>query len=994
MSSPATAAFLAAWRSYSARPAALCLVSLTAPTSLSCRFGTTELHTPDGNTWEAGFACDPIRTRIAYLESGIILTDTAFSLVNRAYACLGAKPADSLKSYRWQGATVALYLWEQSLTSFSDALKVFEGTIDSIPSVTVSEVSYTVIQSRSWNKAIPTAKVDKVSYPNAPDVAQGVAIPIVTGDHRALPLRSPWAATYTNKSKQEDVGGGQGVVPLILVDPGLGAAGVKLVAAGHECADILDRTNGYSTFIVAGDRLAPIETASGVTETLGASESYLTIDDDKLFAYYGVVPTDVWAGATPNTGLNPRRAMDVADETSYATLNQTAGQNILNLILPNVGSQGRIDSVEVSLAFIGNAANTQNIRVYPRSSFPATGAVVSAVSTGTAPQVLTGTYDAGYYDGNWNFGGAGNDQLSLVVDFAGAVANNKASVIWAAIKVKYRPQQSFVSAGFISFNGLFPVIRIDKPSNNGAGLIVQPKFKLEGQFYANLKGAKDTAGGAYTGTASALIEKVPDTLQYYLQVWAGVSAASIETDATDFGSFVLGRSTMRNAQPSDFKIATHLGDLTNIAEVVRRICEQSLCCVVLDRFTGQWLFHAWKPGAAIDYDLTLRLDDLADMTTGIPSDVGLSQGVRVKYGYDHFKGRTAFEAFLSPTGSSQGYALPTQRDQVLTVSASNNKLDYVDGAGTSALTPGSATYTPSGLASTIRTLVRGIGTADALVFHSNFGFSIVTGFNDVIDFVIGASTYAATLSPFDYTAEGLAAEATAKMTAAAGATITVTYAHSTNKFSIAYAGTVNVKPVTGASALTSALQVLGWNLDTGIITSGAALLATYADRFHFCNQNAKTFNLKFLTGASTATNIAGLLGFPVADTGVVFNAVATYSRGQRESLAATSATNYGPKAEQVITADWIRDENSAVQLRDRIFDMNSTPRAFVKVRSLRTPDLQVMRVVGLDADIDAMVPFARYGSDGSNALKAMQVIEVEQSMGPSFHTEFLAIEAL
>lgn len=996
MSSVATDDFLAAWRKQTATRVCLLLVELEAPGALELRFGTAETHTPDGNSWEMGLTHDVIRSRIGYMETGVVLSDTGFRLDNRSYAGLSAvRLSDALSAHRFQGATVRTYFWETSLTDWADALQVFSGKIDAITDVLEELVQFTCIQDRSWNIALPTLTVDQINYPNAPDANNGLVIPIVTGDHSGIDMRSPWASATANKSKQEDVGGGAGVVPLILVDPGTGSGDVKLVVAGHECKDILDRTAKLSAFIVANDRLAPIETSSGVTEVLGASESYITIDDDSLFAYYGVVPTDVWTGATPNTADDPRRAMDVQDETSFATLNQTAGKSILKLTLPNIGSLGRIDSVEVSLAFIGNAANTQNIQIRPWSAAPATGTAVATGSTGTTPQVLTGTYDAAYWDQNWNFGGPSTLQFGLQVDFAGAVANNKASVLWAAVKVKYRPQQSLVKAGFVRYGAFGQSRRIETyegpifpfiPS-----LVEQPKFSLEGQFYGNVKGAPDDGSGTYTGSATSLIERVPDTARWYLQEWGGVS--SVETGATDFGSFVLGRDTMRNAQPSDFKLATHVSQLTNLAEILKRIGEQSLTAYVLDRFTDQWLFHVWKPGAAIDYDRTLLWEDILEMSAGVPSDVGLSQGVRVKYAFDHFKGRTLFEAFLSPNGSSQGRTLPTTRDQRLTVDSTNNKLDYVDGAGTSALTLTSATYTGIGLATQIRTRVRGIGTADALVFQSNFGFHISAGFNDYIDFTIGASTYAAHLDPFDYSAEGLAIEVAAKMSAAASATITCVYDHSTNKFTIGYAGTLNLKPVTGANASTCAIQVLGWNADTGIVTSGSSLFAVYADRFHFCNQNAKTFNLKFATGASTANNCAALLGYPLADTGAVFNSVASYQRGDRERAAEDSASDYGPKAEQVITADWIRDENSAVELRNRIFDLNSTPPTFAKIKTLRMPDLQIMRVVRFSDDIDEHVSFPRYGSDGSWGNKAMRAIEVEQSCGPSFHTEALLVES-
>lgn len=1002
MSSPATTAFLAAWRKHNATRVCLLKIVLSAPSALTLRFGTTETHTPDGNSWEAGLTHDSIRSRVGYMETGVILTDTGFRLANRSYAGLSAvRLSDALSAYRFQGATVTTYFWEASLTDWADALQVFSGKVDAIGDVFEEAVQFTCIQDRSWNIALPTLTVDQINYPNAPDANNGIAIPMVTGDHRATAMRSPWSSTYGNRDDMDEAGAGSGVVPLVLVDSGTGAGKVKLVAACHEIMDLTDHASGYSTFIIAGDSLAPLDPASGLTETLGASESSLTIDDDTLFAWYAVKPIDVRTAA--NSATNPRRAMDSFDETSFATLNQTAGQSVLELILPSIGPLGTIQAVTAHVAFIGNAANTQNIQVRPRDAGDAsTGTIVSAVSTGTTPAILSGTWDATYYNTQqWNFSDSGTQaSVDIRIDFAGAVANNKASILWALLKVRYKPNQSLVVPGSsqTKVTGRRRS-RWDGPFGGGFAppifttFDVPPTYQLDGQFYANLKGAPDDGSGTYTGSAAALIERVPDTARWYLQEWGGVS--SVETGATDFGSFVLGRDTMRNAQPSDFKLATHVSQLTNLAEILRRIGEQSLTAYVLDRFTDQWLFHVWKPGAAIDYDRTLAWGDILEMSAGVPSDVGLSQGVRVKYAYDHFKGRTLFEAFLSPNGSSQGKTLPTTRDQRLTVTTGvNDKLDWNagGGSGTVAETLTAGTYTPMALAAHIRTLMRA-RTNSGPTMHVTFDFSIVTGYNDVIDFQIGASVYAATLREGEYAAEELAIEASYQMSAEAGQAITVTYTHSTNKFQFGYAGTMTLLGATGTNYLTGALLSLGVNQNLVVVTTGAANIEKYGDRFSLCNKSTATSNFLWGSGTNVATNCAYLLGYAKADTGFTSNNPASYSRGDRERAAEDSASDYGPKAEQVITADWLRDENSATELRNRIFDLNSTPPTFAKIKTLVCPDLQVMRVLQFDSDVDGHVSFPRYGSDGSWGLKAMRVLEVEQSCGPSFHTEALLVES-
>ena len=52
-----------------------------------------------------------------------------------------------------------------------------------------------------------------------------------------------------------------------------------------------------------------------------------------------------------------------------------------------------------------------------------------------------------------------------------------------------------------------------------------------------------------------------------------------------------------------------------------------------------------------------------------------------------------------------------------------------------------------------------------------------------------------------------------------------------------------------------------------------------------------------------------------------------------------------------------------------------------------------MRVIAFTGEMDDRLPFPRYGSDGTWANKTFRVLEAEQDLGPSYHTEAYAIEA-
>lgn len=1018
--SVATAAHLTAWRANDARRVTLCKIVLSTPSALTLRYATTEVHTPDGSIWEAGLSCDPTRHSIPYLGAGVAPADATIRLAKRRDANQASGTIhDMLSDYLFQNATVTIYHWERGLTDFADALQQFKGVVTRPAEMDSEGLTLHLMQDMGWNKQTPPTVVDKVSYPDSPDVSQGLPIPIVYGDHRALALRSPWTAAYTNKSKQEDAGAGLGVVPLVLVDAGVGGASVKAVAAGHLIADLTDRTAGMTAFMAGGSVLAPLDT-TGVTETLGASESYLSIADENAVAYVAVIPIDV--RASENTATNPRRAMDPFDETTYATLDQTITKNELQLILPNGGDMGRIESVQYSVAWSGDAANANNLRIRSRTpgiGFGGTSANWAA--TGTTPAVQVGTWStADYYKGtepSWEFGGGGT-VFDVRIDFTGG-ATNKARIYWVVLVVKFRPQRSLVTPGsslttwpallqplmgqtrpYIP-NTLVEPHLIQRPHSN-----IAPTFRLDSQFYANLKGYNDDGSGTYTGTIGALIERPPDIARHFLVTYGLVSGGDIETGAADQGSFVLARSILRNAQPNDLELACWIGDRTSVQRVLQSICEQSGMCIYKCRFTNEWLCFVWKPGAAEDYGYELSWREMGSFSCEETSVVDVRHAIRIKYGFDHYKGKTLFEAFVNASGSGQGLSLPTIRDQQLVVTAGvNDKIDWTrsfPGPATYAATLTAGTYTdPMALAVDVRAKMRaaeGDNRADA-----GYGFTIKAGWNDLLDFSVGASVFQATLAPGAYTAEGLAAEVARAMNAVplVARVFAASYSHSTNFFTITADGQFLIDGYnTAAGFATSALATLGGLTETGLRAPGGSsqgfLRPRYGDRFFIAQQETTgAQNLLWGTGANAATNAAYLLGWQKTDVtgGLLPVSSATYSRGTREATASTYEGYYGPREERQITASWIRDENTAVELRNRLFDLTARPRVVVRFTTFRAPDLRVMQVIQFSSDLDAVVAYPKYGSDGSWAGKPFRVLEVEQNHGPAYHTEVLAIEA-
>jgi hypothetical protein len=997
VSGPATAAFLQAWRQLApgagSKRITLAQIDFTVPSALALRYATTEIHTPDGNTWQAGLTRGSITAQIDWLGPGMAPVDTWIRLAKRrdasqAAGTSGVTNQDLLSRYLWQSATVTLYRWTPALASFSDALQIFRGKISRPAEVTADGMTLYLLQDQTWNFQLPPV-VDKVNYPSSPDVSQGLPIPIVIGDHSSRPMKAPWSSSYGSRKNQEDSGAGDGVVPLVLVDSGVGIASVKLVAAGHACKEILDRTVGNSAFMAGGDTLDPLDT-SGVTKTIGASESYLSIADESAIAYAAVIPVDVRASA--NTAANPRRAMDVFDETSFATLDQGAGNGLLQLIIPNPAQRGYIESVDILVAYSGDPANANNMRVDAWNPGVAAGGSGPAtwVATSATPAVMRATWSTNYWNQNWQFGSGGAHPWDIRVDFTGGTTN-KGRIFWVALAIRYRPQRSLITPGFTSWqrSSLFktnPRITVLNP------ILVEQTFRLDGQFYGNVKGWVDTVGGTYTGSASALIERAPDAVQFFLANYGLVSAGNIQTSASTPGSFVDARDLLRNAQPTDFKLACWIGERSTVQRIVQKMCEQSGMAVYLDRFTNKWLCFVWRPGGFEDYGYKLSWYELATLSAEEQTVIEKRRSIRILYGYDHFKGRTLYEAFVNPAGSGQGFNLPTTRDQLLIVTTGvNDKIDW-SLAGTHTVTLSAGTYAPIDLANEVRTKMR--------VVHGNgseagWGFTIKAGYNDKMDFLVSGTPYQGTLRAADYTPEGLAIEAARAMNAAApaGIAFSVAYVHATNLFTIS--ATANFQLDTsggGAGSATSAGRAMGFGIALwGSASSLTATQTRFAGRFWIGGIFYTT--LLWGTGTNAATNAANLLGWPKADVslGGASDFSATYSRGDRERLAATYDGYYDPKEENIVTADWIRDEASAVMLRDRVFDLNARPRVIAKLASYHIPDIRPMQIIELQGDVDAHVSYVKYGTDGSWVGKPLRVLQVNDR--PDDLIEVMAVEA-
>ena len=1026
MSRLASPEFLAAHHSAVRSPVTLCQIDFTVPTALTLYVATREVVTSDGILWVDGLACDEIDDGVDMYGTGPDPTFATFQLARRTYAALGSDPAASTASILWKGAKVNLWLWDTSLTDYAFRLPQYvDGVIDTFRVLPEGGLELTAMQDRSFNVDFPPKMVDKTNDPYAPDVGSVKLVrPVFYGDGRTILPRSPIPSGL--EDELEDMGAARCVFPMVLTDPGTGAASVKLLAADHQVQDILG-TRARVFMPTAGDTLAPIVVGGGVTETLGATypdESYVEIDDNNLIVYYNAAPIDVaLSGSTVNTALNPRRAIDVRDETTYATLDQALGYSKLCLLLPNPPKFGEINgSVVVQILFSGDAANANNLRLYVQDSAGNTPVLIGYTSTNPAVTMINFSITSTWYGQvGWEFGldnggmtyagHAAGRTIALVVDFAGG-ATNKAKVYAAALRFNVAPNRNVIIEGkprtvVLSPKGEDRIAWWNLGKRLREVAEVKEIANLDGSFYMTLNGPADDGSGTFTGSAAATIERPPDIAHHILTEWADVDPAKLQLSAGAVGSFVDARDKLREDQGSDYKLAAYFGQREKIQTALQDIAAQSMSCIWQDPLTGLWGFDAWRTGEFVQYPDVLGSGygtsdcDIWGLEVEEQSIVDQRTGVRVGYGFDHFRGKTMFEAKLTPDGSTRGFNHIDARDQQILIDTPNNAFDWETGAwdagGTVyADTLGSNTYADGidfavDLQAAMRShIVPGYYT------YVGHGFTIKAGHNDSLEFGYGASTYATSVPEGNYTADGLAYTVARLMNLIAGLSgvLTVTYSQTTNKFSVASAGS-NWNPVPIVTAVNKGSLIwptMGQVANRAGATSHTFQYARYGETIWACSESTATFQFLFGTGANVATSCSLAAGYEAADTTLGNDTSAAYARGTREQTAATWRDAYQFSGEEVLQADMIRDEATAVRLRNRRFDALLRPPLVVTFQTYRACDLQRMQTFELSGDIDAHRPFPRYGSDGSWAGKVLKCIRVVRGMGPTYMRKIVAVE--
>lgn len=706
MTTYATQNFMAAQANVTgAEPIVLLRITLTTPTTQVLNLSTREVTTPDGTIWEpAIIAVGPIAAQLSdVLDPGPSLATCPIVFANRR---ISSQPSEddklsaSLAGYDWQGARAEMWLWYSSLTNFTDdALPMIAGPITSV-SADVQKMSISIKQDTDWNGSIPDIRITRADFPNAPEASIGNYLPIIIGSRIAEGMGEPFDTPYGLKDYQNKVGGGTLVNPGIVTDTGRDGGDLRVYFASNVVS--VGGTSDKRMFIRASDKLAMIDPAAMVYGA-DAVGQYAEIAADSLRAFAGVLMLDSRVSST--TALYPLNALDVYVAQTYAYLDGPSGFDRLQVVIPNVSSEGQyldVGNVAYSVCYSTTSSNLR-VRLFNipttgygvATSLPSTGTlesptVVYGDATGILPEASTELL------GTWDFGGNGTTKIrDLVVDFSASAANNFARIFWIALQVKYRPNKYVIYPGReqalggpATYDIMGRRIKRNLPGSRTwtvGNEAVAGRSELRVDFFANIEGTSDDVSGTYTGTPSALIERPADILRWMLANYGGVALSKFETDATAFGSFVLARSKIATIDGNLTSFATCLKDPADIGTVASGLAREASVAWFINRFTGRHNIATWslKP-QSVNYDRVLTADALvgADkFIVELPGEGYLAQRVAVQYGWDAYQNSQLHTCVVGPDESIGGYAQTDARDQAVVVKLGvNDQLDWREGS--------------------------------------------------------------------------------------------------------------------------------------------------------------------------------------------------------------------------------------------------------------------------------------------------------------------------
>jgi hypothetical protein len=1014
----ATAAFNARWLSAERGDVAILVkVELTDPTPLTLYLShrdfvlleTTLAGVKRG--WEA--ALDDIgpivhNGSLGALDPALATFDFHIAPKRLASQAAAAQAPDLFFGYHWRGAAVTVYQWPLGLDQFlTNGHQIFSGVVIDYQTENIGVRVYCQ-QDNSWIRRVPDIEVTRAKFPRASEKSIGLPVPVCYGDLRDDPARPPATDFDTFRQAFTSIAGmTRAGVRGVTTRIGTGGAGQKgeVLFASHACKLFNDDANGSTPAIELSNRLSEIDPDGALVLNAAGGTGFDFIDITSagvqpFNVFYPVMPIDSsQPAATP--GENPRAATDVWNDSSYAVLDYNNNKREIRFPLPDVPPQGLALLVKFAMAYLTSAGAT-HLRVELNDGAIATGTTTIAASTARtgAGGTLSGVGGSPVGNG-WEFGTYGT---FLRVYFTGVATGETAKIFGVGLAIQCRPQWPVVTpARVIRVPDRYDYRWVHKIWGGASrhwytvykDELVPERDRVDAVFFATLKGYADS-GGAFTGTGTDLIERPCDVINHFLQTYCGVASASVETGGGVNGSFVDARAQLVTWRGSDMKVALAIDEFTDTAAVLRNLCAGGFGWAFISRLTGKWKFIPWHTGLTTNAPRKLSRWDLMDQSGPklIPHRDDVLNDLTVRFGYDAYQRSTVHETFVGPARSSSGYFFRKLRDETVDVVASeSDRLDFSDGTNrTVNLTPG--TYTPIGFAQHLAGLVAAVTTNG--VCQIAWGFQVVAGYNDKLDFNDGAAR-TATLNAGVYTGTTMPVEVARAMNAVSSSW-TCTYSVTTRKFTIdRTAGTKLAKFASGANVAKTCAPMIGYDI-ADVAFSRTSDIEVEPERYVFALKTTAP-TLRWENGANgidaaTPRACGMLLGFDMARDSSPIGSVALLAgdspKNSREADCALSVARYGKRPGLTVDLRAVADTATAREVRNRQLDWHIAPPVEIQFQAERCHDFDLGDVFEFDATMDEIQGFLVPDTNGSWVGKRFIVTSIVQHCMPTVHQEITA----
>lgn len=990
----------------------LARVYLSEPSTRTLHLAMTGFDTPDGRTWEAAITnFGDIDAPGSAFSSGVDdVATAAFRMASRAalgFQESGKNITNLFSDFRWQGARVEIMAWPLRSTNANDLTRMYVGQVQTYQ-VGPDECEVILVQRDDWNRQVSPIVISRDRFPRAPEKSLGAAVPVVYGKI-GVPMRAPWGPL--DGYNMERVFGIQMGVPAVCVDSGRGGSGEKqkFLVASHAIKSHQDPSTDSLYSVRDVDKLVPVEATALVNDDNGAG---FALGDAFKSAFYPIAPTD------PNTGVsnpcdNPRYAGDPFEESTFAKFvyqpSPLIDKRRMEWRLPAVNPPGRAVNVRLVAGYKSSAALTNfKIGIKSLTTGFETNQTVSASTTPAlhlGSGIMSGENDwdgaIGLPGSPWNFmeclllawwdSVPGALQQVWLYFIGLEVQYYPDSRIWtAAQKPKVKLQKGRHRHEQIRAAHLFPD---HAPQIFGKTEGVPADTESDAPFFGTIEGFADDASGTYTGAANALIERAPDIARHLLETF-GNQGGLIETDPGLHGNFVSPRTTDKTWRQTTRKHGIQIAERSDVKTALEELAESSLATCIIDRFSDRMLWLPWREGAGTAYPRGVYLDDLRSFPDIDHIDSKrVPAGIAVKYGWDGNAKRLLHTTHCAQDGSTSGHFYRGLRDERFKVAANvNDRLVLVRQAGGSQIGAGVGQVLPVGDYTDAEFLQVLYSFLDDQLGAGNpsaaYGGLIVENVNDVFEIKYGIGTFiSCTIPAGRYSMEEMAAALEAALEAAdGGASWTVSYNRTTQKFTLTRAGG-NFTIWCGGNSHSAAAS---YGFDHSNAVAGSTVVSQFAideELVAFSFDQAYSVPVASGTyGSESASHYTAsdVIGFdPRIDRDFATYHVSDCYKGHLELLLEAGARSYGYTRDLTREHRATYDTDTARDGRNRLVNWWREPRLVMRFATWRMPDLQRGHVVTFPDMDDSGVAYPKRGSNGSWIGKTFRVMSVIQKAGTS-----------